>query len=42
VIGGTLETADPGGGERGIMEAMLVIGIEAVMIEIDGDNILQG
>ena len=39
--GRTLEAADPGGGKSGVMEAMFVIGVEAIMIEIDGDEVLQ-
>ena len=31
----------PGGGQGGEVEAVLVVGIEAVVVEVDGDDVLQ-
>ena len=39
--GSFIETADPRGGESGEVEAVFVIGIEPVVIEIDGDDVVE-
>ena len=40
-LGILVEAAHPGRGECGEMQAMLVVGVEPVVVEVDGDNVRQ-